>query len=80
MFVRSVCTAGKSAVNCSAGKQSAYLEFHFGDRVHTTDVLKSTGKFATWETPVQLTGAGITMKVFFSPVLSVQNPCHSTGS
>jgi hypothetical protein len=45
------------------GKQSAYLEFHFGDRVHTTDVLKSTGKFATWETPVQLTGAGITMKI-----------------
>jgi hypothetical protein len=47
---------------CATGKQSAYLEFHFGDRVNATDVLKSVGKFATWETPVQLTGAGITMK------------------
>lgn len=46
----------------AAGKQSAYLEFLFGDRHHVTDTLKSVGKFATWDTPVQLTGAGITMK------------------
>jgi hypothetical protein len=66
-----ICHKANMFGAAAAGKQSAYLEFHFGDRVHTTDVLKSTGKFATWETPVQLTGAGITMKVLRSPCLAV---------
>lgn len=45
------------------GKQDAYLEFVFGDRVHKTEVLKSAGKAGTWENAVQLKGAGVNMKV-----------------
>lgn len=47
----------------SAGKQAAYLDFDFGGRIHNTETLKKAGKSATWEHPVQLTGAGVNMKV-----------------
>jgi len=45
------------------GKQAAYLDFDFGGRIHNTETLKKAGKSATWEHPVQLTGAGVNMKI-----------------
>lgn len=50
-------------LNCITGKQAAYLDFDFGGRIHHTETLKKAGKSATWEHPVQLTGAGVNMKV-----------------
>ena len=50
-------------IYCMTGKQAAYLDFDFGGRIHHTETLKKAGKSATWEHPVQLTGAGVNMKV-----------------